>query len=62
MKVYIVIATRNYETEILGIFGSLELAKIEQRKKSRYHYIQEFVLNEPSTGKIYFYDLHRQPT
>ena len=51
MKVYIVITTRNYETEILGIFESLELAKIEQQKKSRYHYIQEFVLNELNTGK-----------
>ena len=51
MKIYIVLTTRNYETEIVGVFDSLELAKIEQQKNSGYHYIQEFVLNEPSSGK-----------
>jgi hypothetical protein len=50
MKIYIVITTRNYETEIVGVFESLELAKIEQEKSSRY-YIQEFALNEPYSGK-----------
>jgi len=51
MKIYIVLTTRNYETVTVGVFDSLELAKIEQQKNSGYHYIQEFVLNEPSSGK-----------
>jgi hypothetical protein len=50
MKIYIVLTIRNYETEVVGVFESLELAKIEQEKK-RINYIQEFVLNEPSSGK-----------
>jgi len=51
MKIYIVITTRNDETEIVGVFESLELAKIEQQKKPGYRYIKEFILNEPYTGK-----------
>lgn len=45
-KIYIVLTTRNYETEIIGVFDSLELAKIEQEKSKR-HYILESVLNKP---------------
>ena len=56
MKIYIVLTTRNYETEIVGVFESLELAKIEQEKSSR-HYIQEFVLNQPYTAK-YIWQYH----